>query len=70
MGSRSGFDPGLRFSFFLLETLSITGQKVFKCRKNSSDRLRKGQRQRRHTALNTAFEDKNLLSGVCFSQSL
>ena len=22
----SGFDPGLRFSFFLVETLSITGQ--------------------------------------------
>ena len=63
------FGPRLRFSFFFIETLSITGQKNFKCRKNSSDRLRKGQRQRRYTALNTAFEYKNLLSGVCFSQS-
>ena len=26
---RSGFDPGLRSSFFLIETLSITGQKYF-----------------------------------------
>ena len=25
-GSRSRFDPGLRFSFLLIETLSITGQ--------------------------------------------
>ena len=39
---RSGFDPGLRSSFFLIETLSITGQKVSKCFRNDSDRLRKG----------------------------
>ena len=32
-GSRSRFDPGLRFSFFLIETLSITGQKFSKCLK-------------------------------------
>ena len=42
-GWRSGFDPALRFSFFLKETLSITGQKCSKCLKNGSDRLRKGQ---------------------------
>ena len=27
---RSGFYPGLRFSFFLIETLSITGEKFSK----------------------------------------
>ena len=27
--SRSGFDPGTRFSFFLIETLSMTGQRIF-----------------------------------------
>ena len=43
MGSSSRFDPGLRFSFFFIETLSITGQKFSKCLKNGSDRLRKGQ---------------------------
>ena len=32
-GSRSGFDPGLRFCLFLIETLSITGQKFSKCLK-------------------------------------
>ena len=32
-GSRSRFDPGLRFFFFLIETLSITGQKFSKCLK-------------------------------------
>ena len=43
-GSRSGFDPAaLRFSFFLKETLSITGQKFSKSLKNGSNRLRKGQ---------------------------
>ena len=26
LGARSRFDPGLRFSFFLIETFSITGQ--------------------------------------------
>ena len=36
------FDPGLRFSFFLIEILSITVQKFSKCLKNGSDRLRKG----------------------------
>ena len=36
-------DLGLRFSFFLIETLSITGQKFSRCLKNGSDRLRKGQ---------------------------
>ena len=30
-----------------METLSITGEKFSKCRKNGSDRLRKGQLQRR-----------------------
>ena len=49
-GSRSRFDPGLQFSFFLIETLPITGQKSSKCLKNGSDRLRKGQLHRRHTA--------------------
>ena len=38
-----GFDRGFRFSFFLIETLSIAGQKFSKCLKNGSDRLRKGQ---------------------------
>ena len=37
--SRSGFDPGSRFSFFLIETLSMTG--------HGRDRLRKGQLRRR-----------------------
>ena len=36
-------DPGLRFSFFLIETLKITGPKFSKCLKNGSDRGRKGQ---------------------------
>ena len=27
-GARSRFDPGLRFFFFLIESLSITGQKL------------------------------------------
>ena len=38
-GSRYGFDPELRFSFFLIQTLSITGQKNFKYPKNGSDSL-------------------------------
>ena len=43
-GSRSGFHPGLPFSFFffLIETLSITSKKFPKCVKNCIDRLRKG----------------------------
>ena len=49
-GSRSRFDPGLRFCFFLIEKLSITGQKFSKCLKNGSDRLRKGQLRRRGAA--------------------
>ena len=40
-------DPGLRFSFFLIETLTITGPKFSKCPKNGSDCLRKGQLPRR-----------------------
>ena len=40
--ARSGFDLGLRFSVFLIETLSITGQKFSKCRKSGSDRFSKG----------------------------
>ena len=43
---RSGFDPGLRSSFFLIETLSITGEKFSKCLKNGSERLRKGKLRR------------------------
>ena len=42
-GSRSRFDVGMRFSFFLIETVSITGQKFSECLKNGSDRLPKGQ---------------------------
>ena len=42
-GSKSRFDPGLQFSFFLMATLSIIGQKFSKCLKIGSDRLRKGQ---------------------------
>ena len=42
-----GSSPGLGFSFFLTETLSNTGQKVSKCLRNGSDRLRKGQLRRR-----------------------
>ena len=45
-GSMSGFDSGLRFSFFLIETLSIAGQEFSKCLTNDSDRLRKGQLRR------------------------
>ena len=30
-GSMSGFDPALRFSFFLIQTLSIAGQEFSKC---------------------------------------
>ena len=37
-GSMSGFDSGLRFSFFLIETLSIAGQEFSKCLTNGSDR--------------------------------
>ena len=40
------FDPRLRISSFFIETLSITGQQFFNCRKNGSDRLRKGKRRR------------------------
>ena len=47
-GSRFGFDPVWRFCFFLIETLSIIGQKKFKCLVNGSDRLRKGQLPRGH----------------------
>ena len=32
-GSRSRFDLGMRFSFFLIETVSITGQKFSECLK-------------------------------------
>ena len=46
LGSRSRFDNGMRFSFFLIETLPITGKKFSKCLKNGSDRLRKGQLHR------------------------
>ena len=42
-GWRSGFHPGLRFSFVLKGTLSITGQKFSKRLKNGGDRLQKGQ---------------------------
>ena len=45
-GSLFGFDPGLRFSFFLIEALSITGQTFSKCLKNGSDSLQKGQLRR------------------------
>ena len=48
--SRSGFDPGLRSSFFLIETLAITGQKF--CLKNGSNCLRKGPLLRRSTPIN------------------
>ena len=41
-GSRSWIDLSLLFSFFSIETLSITGQKISKSLKNGSDRLRKG----------------------------
>ena len=55
-GERQGYErswsnPGLRFSFFLKETLSITGQKFSKCLKNGSDRLRKGQLPRTESLL-------------------
>ena len=41
-GSRSGFGPSLLFSFFSIETLSITDQKFSESFKNGSDCLRKG----------------------------
>ena len=34
---------GGRLSYFLVETLSITGQKHLKCLKNGNGRLRKGK---------------------------
>ena len=40
-GSRSWIDLSLLFSFFSIETLSITGQKISKSLKNGTDRLRK-----------------------------
>ena len=43
-----GSNAGLRFSFFLLEALSKTGQSFSKCLRNGSDRLRKGQLPRRN----------------------
>ena len=49
-GSMSGFDPALRFSFFLIEKLSIAGQEFSKCLTNGSDRLRKGQLRRQPVA--------------------
>ena len=45
-GLRTRFDPGLRFTFFLIKKLSITDRKFFKCLKNGSDGLRKGQLRR------------------------
>ena len=33
-GSMSGFDPALRFFFFLIEKLSIAGQEFSKCLTN------------------------------------
>ena len=54
---RSGFEPELRFSFFLIKTLSIKGQKFSKCLKNGSDRLRRGQLRWRASLLYT-FLDK------------
>ena len=36
-GFEARFDPRSRFSFFFIETLSITGQKFSKCRKNGRD---------------------------------
>ena len=46
---RSGFDPALRFSLFLIKTDS---QKFSKCLKNGSDRLRKGQLLLSHSQTN------------------
>ena len=40
-GSISGFDPALRFSFFLIEKLSIAGQGFSKCLTNGSDRYKR-----------------------------
>ena len=45
-GWRSELDPELGFSFFVIETLAIIGQKVSQYLKNSSNRLRKGQLRR------------------------
>ena len=46
-GSWSEFDPGLPFSFFVIEIrLPVTGQDVSPNLKNSSYRLRKGQLRR------------------------
>ena len=63
-GSRSRFDPGLRFSFFvfffLIETLSITGQKFSKCLKNGSDRLRKGQPRVRKNQVRLTDNETNV----------
>ena len=41
-GSMSGFDSGLRFSFFLIETLSMTGQTFSKCLKKWQRPFTKG----------------------------
>ena len=38
-GSRSEFDPEVRFSSVLIETVSKTSQKLSKCLKNGSERL-------------------------------
>ena len=43
LGSRSRLDPTLLFSFYFIETLSITGQK---CPENDSDSLRKRRLRR------------------------
>ena len=44
-----GFNSGLRFSFLLIGTLSITGQKFSTCLENGSDRLRKGDDRKNFT---------------------
>ena len=55
LSSRSRFDRGLRYSFFLIETLSITGQHFFKCLKNSSNRIQKGLLRRRQQGPSQVF---------------
>ena len=59
---RSGFDLELRYSLFLIATLSITSQ--CQCLKNGSDRFRKGNLPRRHMISNDIVKAKKQLCKI------
>ena len=59
---RSGFDLEVRYSLFLIATLSITSQ--CQCLKNGSDRFRRGNLRRRHMISNDIVKAKKQLCKI------